>query len=298
MVRDAMLAISGLLDDRLGGPSFATRRLSRPRARRPCCTQRSTQDARTQPTDTFPCMGPRRPKRVAQCIRLPRSVDHHAAPACNDHAAPGPFTHEQRAGALSRRRVRRPLDQRGWARCRPASRLGLSTRAWRPAPGEREQARRVVERWAPHRWLGRFLTAMNFSILIDRLRGRTFWTVANFLVGAQWTGRRGLRSLHVRDGTLKAVNRARRSPRVLISRPRPPVRSIFVCGAMSHIDTFDYKPGLTPRTAKSCNRSTKPDVFFGQSRPAAQPDWAFRQRGQSGLWVSDLFPHWRRWPTS
>ena len=35
----------------------------------------------------------------------------------------------------------------------------------------------------------------------------------------------------------------------------------------------------------------RPDVFFGQVGRLRKPDWAFRQRGQSGLWVSDLFPH-------
>ncbi len=35
----------------------------------------------------------------------------------------------------------------------------------------------------------------------------------------------------------------------------------------------------------------RPDVFFGQVGRLRKPDWEFRQRGQSGLWISDLFPH-------
>ena len=38
---------------------------------------------------------------------------------------------------------------------------------------------------------------------------------------------------------------------------------------MSHIDTFDYKPGLIAAHGKPVNSSTKPDTFFGQDRPAA-----------------------------
>ena len=60
---------------------------------------------------------------------------------------------------------------------------------------------------------------------------------------------------------------------------------------MSQVDTFDYKPGLIAAHGQSLNSSTRPDVFFGQVGRLRRPDWAFRQRGQSGLWVSDLFPH-------
>ena len=74
---------------------------------------------------------------------------------------------------------------------------------------------------------------------------------------------------------------------------------ICLCGAMSQIDTFDYKPALIAAHGKPVNSSTKPDTFFGQIGRLRKPDWAFRQRGESGLWVSDLFPQpGRRWPTS
>ena len=35
----------------------------------------------------------------------------------------------------------------------------------------------------------------------------------------------------------------------------------------------------------------KPDVFFNQVGLLRRPDWEFKQRGRSGLWVSELFPH-------
>jgi hypothetical protein len=66
---------------------------------------------------------------------------------------------------------------------------------------------------------------------------------------------------------------------------------ILLCGAMSHVDTFDYKPGLIAAHGQSLQSDTKPDVFFGQVGRLRKPDWEFRQRGQSGLWISDLFPH-------
>ncbi|MEY3173705.1 MAG: hypothetical protein RLZZ436_1619 [Planctomycetota bacterium] len=60
-------------------------------------------------------------------------------------------------------------------------------------------------------------------------------------------------------------------------------RVIFLCmqGGPSHVDTFDYKPKLI----EDAGRSIRP----GNARLMA-PRWEFKQRGQSGLWISDLFP--------
>ena len=66
---------------------------------------------------------------------------------------------------------------------------------------------------------------------------------------------------------------------------------ICCCGAFSHIDTFDYKPELARQHGKPLGGDEKPDVFFGQVGLLRQNDFAFRQRGQSGLWISELFPH-------
>jgi hypothetical protein len=66
---------------------------------------------------------------------------------------------------------------------------------------------------------------------------------------------------------------------------------IFLCGGLSQVDSFDYKPELERLHGKSLSADERPDVFFGQVGLLRKPDWAFRQRGQSGLWVSELFPH-------
>jgi hypothetical protein len=66
---------------------------------------------------------------------------------------------------------------------------------------------------------------------------------------------------------------------------------ICLCGAMSQVDTFDYKPALSRLHGRSLVSAERPDVFFGQIGLLRQSDWAFQRRGQSGLWVSDLFPH-------
>jgi hypothetical protein len=61
---------------------------------------------------------------------------------------------------------------------------------------------------------------------------------------------------------------------------------IFLCmeGAPSHVDTFDYKPKLPDLNGKSM-----PGARGFGGKVLASP-WQFAQHGQSGLWVSELFP--------
>ncbi len=66
---------------------------------------------------------------------------------------------------------------------------------------------------------------------------------------------------------------------------------IFLCGGLSQVDSFDYKPALEQFHGKSLSADERPDVFFGQVGLLRKPDWEFKHRGQSGLWVSELFPH-------
>lgn len=66
---------------------------------------------------------------------------------------------------------------------------------------------------------------------------------------------------------------------------------ISLIGGLSHLDSFDYKPLLADLHGKSLNTDTPPDIFFNQVGLLRKADWEFRQRGTSGLWVSDLFPH-------
>jgi len=66
---------------------------------------------------------------------------------------------------------------------------------------------------------------------------------------------------------------------------------ICLCGGLSQIDSFDYKPKLEALHGKALCGEEKPDVFFGKVGLLRKNDWEFKQRGDSGLWVSELFPH-------
>jgi Protein of unknown function (DUF1501) len=74
--------------------------------------------------------------------------------------------------------------------------------------------------------------------------------------------------------------------------PKPPhfpakaKRVIFLCmhGAPSHVDTFDFKPKLAADSGKpSANGRLAGAKLLGSP-------WAFKQHGQSGQWISELFP--------
>ncbi len=66
---------------------------------------------------------------------------------------------------------------------------------------------------------------------------------------------------------------------------------LCLCGGVSHIDSFDYKPELAAFHGKSLQSEERPATFFNQIGLIRKNDWKFQQRGDSGLWVSDLFPH-------
>ncbi len=69
------------------------------------------------------------------------------------------------------------------------------------------------------------------------------------------------------------------------------VLHVCLCGGLSHLDSFDYKPELEKHHGKPLQADHHPETFFNQVGLIRKNDWNFRQRGESGLWISDLFPH-------
>jgi hypothetical protein len=72
---------------------------------------------------------------------------------------------------------------------------------------------------------------------------------------------------------------------------------LHMLGAISHVDTFDYKPTLTrmhgqdiPQSVRETQRLST--MSGGQSYfPIVGPLRPFKQRGESGAWVSDFLPY-------
>ena len=66
---------------------------------------------------------------------------------------------------------------------------------------------------------------------------------------------------------------------------------IFLQGGLSQVDSFDYKPELARLHGQPVPGKEKPVAFMGKVGLLHRPHFEFEQRGQGGLWVSDLFPH-------
>jgi hypothetical protein len=65
---------------------------------------------------------------------------------------------------------------------------------------------------------------------------------------------------------------------------------LFCAGAVSQLETWDYKPKLIEWDDKPLPGG--PEVTFqGPAGNLARPQYAFRPRGETGKWVSDLIPH-------
>ena len=84
------------------------------------------------------------------------------------------------------------------------------------------------------------------------------------------------------------------APRLPHWRPRARnVIFLYMEGGISQVDSFDYKPllnryhGRAPQEVIGELEATQ----FQEVGSILQSPWNFRRHGQSGLWVSDLFPH-------
>ena len=131
--------------------------------------------------------------------------------------------------------------------------------------------------------------------------GRQLLSRRHFL---QWAGNGlggiALTSMLAKDGLLASEPPLRppidpshpyapRAPHFLPKAKR--VLMIFCSGALSHVDTFDYKPELVKRHDTPMPGSAGLITFQGENGNLVKPLWDFKPRGQSGKMVSDLLPN-------
>ncbi|TWT98179.1 hypothetical protein Pla108_23360 [Botrimarina colliarenosi] len=93
------------------------------------------------------------------------------------------------------------------------------------------------------------------------------------------------------DGFFPKTASASSSPVPAIAPKAKSVIFLFMYGGPSHIDTFDYKPGMVGMD----NKTIAVDTFGRGGKKnegrIVEPRWKFKQYGECGKWVSDLFPH-------
>ena len=81
--------------------------------------------------------------------------------------------------------------------------------------------------------------------------------------------------------------------------PKPPhfkprakaVISLFMSGGVSHVDTFQYKPALEKYNRLPMEGKGEIKVRQGYPGPLMQSPFSFKQYGNSGAWVSEIFPN-------
>jgi hypothetical protein len=101
-------------------------------------------------------------------------------------------------------------------------------------------------------------------------------------------------------GLSLAAMAAAADPAALTENPLPHLRQrarrvifLFMWGGPSHVDLFDYKPRLNDFAGKSVT----PEAFGGREPPKGSggkilgSPFKFRQQGEGGVWISELFPH-------
>jgi hypothetical protein len=69
---------------------------------------------------------------------------------------------------------------------------------------------------------------------------------------------------------------------------------LFMAGGVSHVDSYDYKPRLIADDGKMLDFADQRAIAktgMGSTARVMKPLWEFKQRGQCGRWVSELFPH-------
>jgi hypothetical protein len=74
----------------------------------------------------------------------------------------------------------------------------------------------------------------------------------------------------------------------------PKVKSViwlFMTGAPSQVDTWDYKPELQKRNGEPLPGSDSKTGFFTTSGKILKSPFDWKQHGESGSWVSGIFPH-------
>ena len=98
-----------------------------------------------------------------------------------------------------------------------------------------------------------------------------------------------LSSLLARETSAAAVSGEAADPPPHHSPKAKRVIQIFLQGGLSQVDSFDYKPELEKVQGKTPPKGA--ESFMGRLGKMHKAHFAFKQRGESGLWVSDLFPH-------
>lgn len=73
------------------------------------------------------------------------------------------------------------------------------------------------------------------------------------------------------------------------------VVQLFMSGAASQCDMYDYKPLLVQRNGEKFDPGGTVELFQSDPGPVMRSPWEWQQHGESGKWMSSLVPHLAEW---
>src|SRR5690349_7019195 len=83
-------------------------------------------------------------------------------------------------------------------------------------------------------------------------------------------------------GVLKGLHHPAKAKRVV---------QLFMSGAASQCDTFDYKPELVKRHGQKFDPGGTVELFQSDPGACMKSPWDWKPRGQCGKMISELVPH-------
>lgn len=96
-----------------------------------------------------------------------------------------------------------------------------------------------------------------------------------------------------RDSSASGAEAGQHAPGFPVQHHPPKVKRIiqlFMTGGASPMDTFDYKPELERLHGQMLGPKEKPEGFTAPAGAIMKSPFPFRQHGESGRWVSSVFP--------
>ena len=96
-----------------------------------------------------------------------------------------------------------------------------------------------------------------------------------------------------RDSNVSGAEAGQHAPGFPVQHHPPKVKRIiqlFMTGGASPMDTFDYKPELERLHGQMLGPKEKPEGFTAPAGAIMKSPFPFQQHGESGRWVSSIFP--------
>ena len=116
-------------------------------------------------------------------------------------------------------------------------------------------------------------------------RREFLWNMGGGLGGIALTHLLGIDGL----GAGQSESKQDHSPKFAPKAKR--VVQLFMSGAASQVDTFDYKPLLKKKAGQPFDPGEKVELFQSMAGVVMPSPWEWNQYGESGKWVSNLLPH-------